>query len=201
MLSGSTQQDISDMTSALIAPGTSMSGSQLAGTHAYTHAYTHTYTHTYTHPAYLVLNSPVPSLCARAIHTECGGEGRGEASSSNLSVTASGLVSPSSPLAAAAGAVAGNEADCHVPMADTLSGLAAASEPDDKTTLPSPPRAPSDWDADGECVVCLERRAQVAVIPCGHVCLCAECAQQQVLCPICRAHVCGTLRVFFPASH
>jgi len=30
MLGGSTQQDISDMTSALIAPGTSMSGSQLA---------------------------------------------------------------------------------------------------------------------------------------------------------------------------
>jgi len=66
----------------------------------------------------------------------CGGAGRGEASFYNLGVAASGLVSPSSPPAAAAGAVAGNEAGCHVPMADTLSGLAAASEPGDKTTLP-----------------------------------------------------------------
>lgn len=77
---------------------------------------------------------------------------------------------------------------------------AAACEPGDKTTLPSPPRAPSDRDADGECVVCLEHRAQFALVPCGHVCLCKECAQQQVMCPLCRKPVSSTLRVFFPAS-
>lgn len=76
----------------------------------------------------------------------------------------------------------------------------AASEPGDKTALPSPPRASAECDADGECVVCLESRPQVAVIPCGHVCLCTECAQQQEKCPMCRGPVNATLRLFFSAS-
>ena len=127
---------------------------------------------------------------------------------------------PSSSPPAAARAVAGNEARLSalpqpppsesqvlpslphspVPKANKLPGLAAAAAPGDETASPSPPRAASGGDADGECVVCLERQAQVAVIPCGHVCLCAECAQQQGLCPICRSHICGRLRLFFSAS-
>tara|TARA_Y100000389_G_scaffold124207_1_gene121561 strand:- start:5187 stop:7778 length:2592 start_codon:yes stop_codon:yes gene_type:complete len=80
---------------------------------------------------------------------------------------------------------------------------AAACDPGDKTTLPSPPRAASDCDTGSECVVCMESLELVAIIPCGHVCLCAECAQRQEQreCPICRGHVDGTLRLFFPGSH
>jgi tetratricopeptide (TPR) repeat protein len=60
---------------------------------------------------------------------------------------------------------------------------------------------PADGDSveGGECVVCLEMQAQIAVIPCGHVCLCAGCNQHQHFCPICRVPVTGSLRVYFSA--
>jgi len=46
------------------------------------------------------------------------------------------------------------------------------------------------------CVVCWESDAVVALHPCGHVCLCVKCAPQQHTCPMCRAAISGTLRVF-----
>ena len=60
---------------------------------------------------------------------------------------------------------------------------------------------PADGDSveGGECVVCLEMQAQIAVIPCGHICLCAGCNQHQHFCPICRVPVTGSLRVYFSA--
>lgn len=84
---------------------------------------------------------------------------------------------------------------------EAAAGAEPALESGDETALPSPPRASSECDAAGDCVVCLESPAQVAVIPCGHVCVCTECAQQQELCPICRAAVERMLRLFFSASH
>ena len=47
------------------------------------------------------------------------------------------------------------------------------------------------------CVVCLDRRHEFAVVPCGHRCLCANCLPSAaVLCPICRAPAQGTMRIF-----
>lgn len=46
-----------------------------------------------------------------------------------------------------------------------------------------------------ECVVCLTERRQVAVLPCRHTCLCRECANQLVRCPVCRQPVTSLLMV------
>ena len=46
------------------------------------------------------------------------------------------------------------------------------------------------------CAVCWERPPVMALHPCGHRCMCEQCAQQVAVCPICRAAVSGRLRVF-----
>ncbi|KAJ1483032.1 hypothetical protein T484DRAFT_1801914 [Baffinella frigidus] len=49
------------------------------------------------------------------------------------------------------------------------------------------------------CVVCLERLAVMALLPCGHRCVCARCYDGGALrgvCPICRAAVESAVRVF-----
>lgn len=59
-----------------------------------------------------------------------------------------------------------------------------------------------DWQ---RCVVCLVRNREVIVLPCGHVCLCADCMvlinQQNVLqrkCPMCRQQIEQIARAFVP---
>jgi Zinc finger, C3HC4 type (RING finger) len=53
------------------------------------------------------------------------------------------------------------------------------------------------------CVVCQDRKAAHAVVPCGHHCLCNECAVNLVAtaagshrCPLCRTHVQSTLKIY-----
>ena len=46
------------------------------------------------------------------------------------------------------------------------------------------------------CVVCLERAPCMALRPCGHKCVCAECLGGVRECPVCRAPIEGSLRVF-----
>ena len=49
------------------------------------------------------------------------------------------------------------------------------------------------------CVICLESQANIALLPCGHVCLCMHCLQTNVmkkgLCPIDRCEVVGLYKV------
>jgi hypothetical protein len=45
-----------------------------------------------------------------------------------------------------------------------------------------------------ECVVCLSAPSTISLLPCGHNCLCQECAGQIVKCPICRLDIASTLR-------
>ncbi len=54
-----------------------------------------------------------------------------------------------------------------------------------------------------ECVVCQNSDASRAVVPCGHHCLCDECAEQLAsrtttsrLCPLCRGVLSSTLKIF-----
>lgn len=50
------------------------------------------------------------------------------------------------------------------------------------------------------CCICLEARAAVALVPCGHVCVCAGCVGAVACtggqCPMCRAETTGMLQVF-----
>lgn len=52
----------------------------------------------------------------------------------------------------------------------------------------------------GQCCICLEGRAVVALVPCGHVCVCAGCVGAVTggtrQCPMCRADTTGVLPVF-----
>ena len=43
------------------------------------------------------------------------------------------------------------------------------------------------------CVVCLGRQREVILLPCSHVCMCADCAREIMsrdkTCPVCRAEI------------
>jgi hypothetical protein len=72
---------------------------------------------------------------------------------------------------------------------------AAIVAPEEK---PDEPSAPEGTPEKKLCVICIDRAKVVALIPCGHVCLCATCTVKAApkTCPMCRAHVTSTLRVF-----
>ena len=69
----------------------------------------------------------------------------------------------------------------------------------------------SAWPA-GRCVICHDRDAAVAVIPCGHLCLCESCIeimvqqhqqspnQQQQQCPVCRGMLLSSIKIYTPTS-
>jgi hypothetical protein len=53
-------------------------------------------------------------------------------------------------------------------------------------------------DDEGLCVLCLESRADFALLPCGHMCVCERDAAVvcgQGTCPLCRAPVSGCNRI------
>eukprot|EP01052_Picozoa_sp_SAG31_P035653 SAG31_NODE_4331_length_3346_cov_1.723745_3_plen_123_part_00 len=60
---------------------------------------------------------------------------------------------------------------------------------------------------DDECCICNDAPAVVAVVPCGHCCLCETCATKLKLgssparCPMCRNNLQNTLRVYMMAGH
>jgi len=47
-----------------------------------------------------------------------------------------------------------------------------------------------------KCVICFEKREEVAVDPCGHLSMCKECSEMVQQCPVCRAPIEKRLRVF-----
>lgn len=60
-----------------------------------------------------------------------------------------------------------------------------------KRLPPSP-----ESDKEGNCRVCMERRADVMFEPCHHMVTCSECADKLSVCPVCRAEATGRTRVF-----
>lgn len=56
-----------------------------------------------------------------------------------------------------------------------------------------------DTGGGAECVVCLTDRRDTAVLPCRHMCLCHDCAQQLLVqtnkCPICRTPVQSVIQI------
>ena len=67
---------------------------------------------------------------------------------------------------------------------------AAAAAP-----TPQPESAPN-----GDCLSCYYREATHTLVPCGHCCLCSECASAYNLpnCPFCRATIREKVKTFFP---
>ena len=57
---------------------------------------------------------------------------------------------------------------------------------------PQPPEAPRKR----ECVVCYDKEPTMAMIPCGHVCSCFDCAELLRECPMCRAPVLEARRIY-----
>jgi len=60
------------------------------------------------------------------------------------------------------------------------------------------PAAPAAQPGLGLCIVCCEEPANIAFVPCGHMCCCLEHASGQGMatCPICVTPVTGRLRVY-----
>jgi hypothetical protein len=51
------------------------------------------------------------------------------------------------------------------------------------------------------CVVCFDAPKEYAIVPCGHQCVCEECAEQLTktrtpMCPVCRGPIRETMKVF-----
>jgi len=46
------------------------------------------------------------------------------------------------------------------------------------------------------CAVCMEKPATIAMVPCGHLCCCADCSQRLETCPVCRAPVVKTQVIY-----
>ena len=52
---------------------------------------------------------------------------------------------------------------------------------------------------DGGCTICMERGSTHVIVPCGHKCVCDQCARGYRAgsnCPICRGRVQSVVRVF-----
>lgn len=52
----------------------------------------------------------------------------------------------------------------------------------------------------GLCVVCLEKKADYVILPCGHVCVCINCSQIVEKCPMCLKNIEGVKHVIFNSS-
>ncbi|XP_034968562.1 E3 ubiquitin-protein ligase LRSAM1 [Zootoca vivipara] len=80
-------------------------------------------------------------------------------------------------------------------------------KPEDEAELATPgtsrepptamaPSAPPPEEHRCECVVCMEREAQVVFLTCGHVCCCQTCSEALSTCPLCRKDIVQRIRLF-----
>jgi hypothetical protein len=65
----------------------------------------------------------------------------------------------------------------------------------------APPAAPDQDTEETMCVVCFDAHKDHLIVPCGHQCVCARCAEQLTktrtpTCPVCREHIQQTVKVF-----
>ena len=53
-----------------------------------------------------------------------------------------------------------------------------------------------DVDDEASCVVCLNEKKEICLVPCGHVCVCSCCSQSLFLCPVCRCMIEAKCKVY-----
>lgn len=68
------------------------------------------------------------------------------------------------------------------------------ASPSARSTSPRPAPAPTAFvEREGLCVVCQDEEANVAVVDCGHLCLCMSCSDTIMKstreCPLCRTRI------------
>eukprot|EP00930_Biecheleria_cincta_P064272 TRINITY_DN4982_c2_g1_i1.p1 TRINITY_DN4982_c2_g1~~TRINITY_DN4982_c2_g1_i1.p1 ORF type:complete len:519 (-),score=40.76 TRINITY_DN4982_c2_g1_i1:52-1608(-) len=73
----------------------------------------------------------------------------------------------------------------------------------EKAISSTPNHDTSEFDEDLMCVVCLDAKKTHAFVPCGHQCVCADCAHGllprrsgDATCPVCRASVSNVIQIF-----
>lgn len=60
----------------------------------------------------------------------------------------------------------------------------------------APPPVVEHHDMATECVICLDRKSDVVLLNCGHVCCCFTCSSALTACPMCRKPVVQRVRIF-----
>jgi hypothetical protein len=65
----------------------------------------------------------------------------------------------------------------------------------------APPATPNPGTEETQCVVCMDAPKDHLIVPCGHMCVCAGCAEQLTktrtpTCPVCREPIQQTVKVF-----
>jgi hypothetical protein len=53
---------------------------------------------------------------------------------------------------------------------------------------------------EGECGVCMDRRATEVLLPCKHICVCSICVKKLNTCPICRTEIDGSCNRYIYAT-
>ncbi|XP_019492156.1 PREDICTED: E3 ubiquitin-protein ligase LRSAM1 isoform X2 [Hipposideros armiger] len=82
------------------------------------------------------------------------------------------------------------------PKGEVLGALEPTA-PEELPESASPSAPPAELEVQtSECVVCLEREAQMIFLNCGHVCCCQQCCQPLRTCPLCRQEIVQRLRVY-----
>ncbi|XP_035968739.1 E3 ubiquitin-protein ligase LRSAM1 isoform X3 [Halichoerus grypus] len=83
------------------------------------------------------------------------------------------------------------------PKSEVLGALEVPTAPEELPESVSPSAPPAELVVPtSECVVCLEREAQMIFLNCGHVCCCHQCCQPLRTCPLCRQEVTQRLRLY-----
>nr|XP_025865124.1 E3 ubiquitin-protein ligase LRSAM1 isoform X2 [Vulpes vulpes] len=80
---------------------------------------------------------------------------------------------------------------------EVLGALEVPTAPEELPESVSPSAPPAELEVQtSECVVCLEREAQMIFLNCGHVCCCQQCCQPLRTCPLCRQEITQRLRIY-----
>ncbi|KAL1785427.1 E3 ubiquitin-protein ligase LRSAM1 isoform X1 [Sigmodon hispidus] len=93
--------------------------------------------------------------------------------------------------------VARVQPELKLPQDEALGVLEPTAAPQEPPEATRPSAPPEELDMPtSECVVCLEREAQMVFLACGHVCCCQQCCQPLRTCPLCRQEISQRLRIY-----